>query len=72
MMSQEPIGLLGLDDKNQATLFKMLKRGRTAQPVLVGRSHTALPVAGVSKRRSPWSGAPAVKAIDEKPVSSSS
>ena len=45
---KELIGLLGLDDKNQATLFKMLKRRENLGSTGIGRQHASLTRSSVS------------------------
>jgi mannitol/fructose-specific phosphotransferase system IIA component (Ntr-type) len=70
---KELIGLLGLDDKNQATLFKMLKRRENLGSTGIGRQ-IAIPHCRslvVSKLRVAFGRKRAgvdFKAIDEKPV----
>jgi mannitol/fructose-specific phosphotransferase system IIA component (Ntr-type) len=70
---KELIGLLGLDDKNQATLFKMLKRRENLGSTGIGRQ-IAIPHCRslvVNKLRVAFGRKRAgvdFKAIDEKPV----
>jgi len=70
---KELIGLLGLDDKNQATLFKMLKRRENLGSTGIGRQ-IAIPHCRslvVSKLRVAFGRKKTgvdFKAIDEKPV----
>ena len=70
---KELIGLLGLDEKNQATLFKMLKRRENLGSTGIGRQ-IAIPHCRslvVNKLRVAFGrkkGGVDFKAIDEKPV----